>query len=273
MQNMKNLLVPTDFSENAATAYDYAIDIANRFGSHITLVHAYHLASTATVMVSVEDMMKEDAEAEMNALLAQLRTRLQHGASIEGKVVRGDAVGSISRLAESGGYDLIIMGSQGASGLKEIFSGSTANGVIRSVNIPVLAVPANYAFQPFSTIVFAVDEGSISSPASIKALLALGKAYNAKVRVYHKDTGEDDKGIDPSVDMFLESVEHSFHYELEADGIHDSLADFAKEYQANLLCMIRRKRSFLENIFHQSATKREVYQIQMPLLILQDDGD
>ncbi len=270
---MKKLLVPTDFSQNAACALDYAIDIANRFGSHITVINSYHLASTATVMVSVESIMKEDAEAEMAALVEQMRPQLKAGAGIEGKVVRGDAVGCISRTAESGQFDLIIMGTQGASGLKEIFSGSTANGVIKNSGVPVLAIPAGFTFKPFETIIFAVDESGLASPAPMATLLQLAKSYGAKVRVYHKDTGEDDKGIDPTIDMFLESVEHSFHYELENERMHQSLADFAEDYHADLLCMIRRKRSFLERIFHQSATKREVFQIRIPMLVLQDDED
>jgi nucleotide-binding universal stress UspA family protein len=270
---MKKLLIPTDFSDNAATALDFAIDLANRYSSSITVIHSYHLASTATVMVSVEEMMREDAEAEMAVLLDQIRPRLQNGATVEGKVVRGDAVGCISRTASAGDYDLIIMSTQGATGLKEVFSGSTANGVIKHAETPVLAIPSGFQFQALDSIIFAVDEGGLSSPAPMAALLAIAKAYQAKVRVYHKDTGEDDKGIDPTIDMFLESVEHSFHYELDTDKIHDSLSDFAEDYKADLLCMIRRKRSFLERVFHSSATTREVFQIRIPMLVLHDDAE
>lgn len=270
---MKKLLVPTDFSDNAATALDFAIDLANRHGSLITILHSYHLASTATVMVSVEDMMREDAEAEMAVLLNQVRPRLQNGAAAEGKVLRGDAVGVISRTASSGDYDLIVMATQGATGLKEVFSGSTANGVIKHAQTPVLAVPCGFNFRPLDNIVLAVDESGLSSPTPLAALLAIAKTYRAKVRVYHKDTGEDDKGIDPTIDMFLESVDHSFHYELDTDKIHDSLSDFAQDYEADLLCMIRRKRSFLERVFHQSATTREVFQIRIPMLVLHDDAE
>ncbi len=270
---MKKLLVPTDFSDNAAPALEYAVDIANRFGSFITVINSYHIASTATVMISVESMMREESEADMAVLLDKMRPKLRNGATIEGKVTRGDAVGSISRTAAAGGYDLIIMGTQGATGLKEVFSGSTANGVIKHSGLPVLAIPAGFSFKPFETIIFAVDESGLSSAAPMSTLLSLAKTYGAKVRVYHKDTGEDDKGIDPTIDMFLESVEHSFHYELEAESFHQSLGAFTEDYKADLLCMIRRKRSFLERIFHQSATTREVFQIRVPMLILQDNED
>lgn len=268
---MKKLLVPTDFSQNAAAALDYAVDIANRFGSHITLVNSYHLSSTATVMVSVEAMMREEAEAEMHALVDSVRPLLRAGTSVEGKVLRGEPVNAISRTAAAGHYDLIVMSTQGATGLKEIFTGSTANGVIKNSGVPVLAIPSGFPFQPFQTIIFAVDESGLTSVEPMAALLGLAKSYSAKVRVYHKDTGEDDAGIDPTIDMFLENVEHSFHYELDSEHIHESLSSFAEDYQADMLCMIRRKRSFLERIFHNSATTREMFQIRIPILVLQDN--
>jgi nucleotide-binding universal stress UspA family protein len=269
---MKNLLVPTDFSENAACALDYAVDIANRFSAHITVLHAYHLVSSETVMVSVESIMKDDAEAEMAALTDKLRSRLNSGAGVEGKVVRGDAISAIARNAAALNADLIIMGTQGASGLKEIFSGSTANGVITHATVPVLAIPAGYEFKTIDNIIFAVDEGGLSMPEQIKALVQIAKGFNAKIRVFHKDTGESDKGIDPGIEALLGGVDHSLHYELNAEDIHKSLSEFAVDYQADLLCMIRRKRSFMESIFHQSATKREVFQIKIPMLVLHGEA-
>lgn len=269
---MKNLLVPTDFSENAACALDYVVDIANRFGAHITILHAYHLVSSETVMVSVESIMKDDAEAEMASLIDKLRPRLLAGATVEGKVVRGDAITCVARNAESMAIDLIVMGTQGASGLKEIFSGSTANGVISHSKVPVLAIPAGYSFKPLENIIFAVDQGGLTLPGQVNALVELAKGYDARVRVFHKDTGESDKGIDPAIETILDGINHSLHYELNAEDVHKSLTEFSVDYQADMLCMVRRKRSFFESIFHQSATRREVFQIKIPILVLHDEA-
>jgi nucleotide-binding universal stress UspA family protein len=269
---MKNLLVPTDFSENAACALDYAVDIANRFGAHITVLHAYHLASSETVMVSVESIMKEDAEAEMAALLDRISSKLLPGAKVTGKIVRGDAITCIARNSAALDIDLIVMGTQGATGLKEIFSGSIANGVITHANIPVLAIPAGFTFNPIHNIILAVDEDGLSLPEQVEVLLQIAKGYGAKIRVFHKDNGESDKGIDPAVERMLQGIEHSLHYELNTEDIHKSLSEFAADYQADMLCMVRRKRSFLESIFHRSATKREVFQIKIPMLVLHSEA-
>jgi nucleotide-binding universal stress UspA family protein len=267
---MKTLLVPTDFSDNAAVALDYAIDLANHWNSRLIFVNAYHVATSAAVMVSVESIMRADAEADMSQLLDTVRPRLHGEARAEGHVMHGDAIGTVTYLCKKEAVDLVIMGTQGASGLKEIFSGSTANGIIKHARVPVLAIPAGHVFTPFKTMVLAVDQAGLSSSSTLTPLLSLAKNYAAAVRVYHKDTGETDKGIDPIIEMFLESVEHTFHYELDGDVMHERLHAFVDEYHADLLCMIRRQRSFLESLFHPSATTREMFKIRLPLLILQD---
>lgn len=269
---MKNILVPTDFSRNAENALLYAAEIANKFGSRITLLHTFKVYSSAGMFVSVESYMEKDAAEHMLAAAERVEPMLSGGATLESKIIRGDAVPVIADLAEKGDYSLIIMGTQGASGLKEIFTGSTANGVMKNTRTPVLAIPNGYRYQPIKTIVFAVDEEGISHPGITSVLVKIARAFEAKIHVFHQDLGSRDDGIDPTVDIFLDGTDHSFHYELDEQNINESINSFVRDYQANLLCMVRRRRGFLEEAFHVSATTREVFDSPAPLLILQDEG-
>ncbi|MCB0584691.1 MAG: universal stress protein [Phaeodactylibacter sp.] len=269
---MKNILVPTDFSRNAESAILYAIEIANKFGSKITLLNTYKVYSSAGMFLSVESYMEKDAAEQMLATLNRLEPLLKGNGSIESKIVRGDAVPVITDLAEKGDYSLIIMGTQGASGLKEIFTGSITNGVMKNTRTPVLAIPGDYHYRPIDTIVFAVDEEGISHPGVTSVLVKIAKAFDASVHVFHQDLGSRDDGIDPTVDIFLDGIDHSFHYELDEQNINESINGFVEDYKANLLCMVRRRRGFLEEAFHVSATTREVFNSPVPLLILHDEG-
>lgn len=269
---MKNILVPTDFSPNAENALLYAVEIANKFGSKITLLNTFKVYSSAGMFLSVESYMEKDAAQQMLDAMKQVEPMLRGGASIESKISRGEAVPVITGLAKTGDYGLIIMGTQGASGLKEVFTGSITNGVMKATQTPILAIPNEYAFRPIDTIVFAVDEEGISHPGITSALVKIARAFEAKVHVFHQDIGSRDDGIDPTVDIFLDGVGHSFHYELDEQNINESINSFVKDYQANLLCMVRRRRGFLEEVFHVSATTREVFNSPVPLLILHDEG-
>ena len=75
---MKNILVPTDFSDNAANALSFAVAIANRFGSHITLFYAYQVYRPTGALVSVERYIREDADNDMEELLAKTQAQLMN---------------------------------------------------------------------------------------------------------------------------------------------------------------------------------------------------
>lgn len=267
---MKRILVPTDFSKNADNALSYALAIANAFGSEITLLHLYKVYSTSGMFVSVESYMKEDAAAHMLEKVRRIEAHLEGEARIVTKIVRGDAVRMITDIADKSAYDLIIMGTQGASGLEEIFVGSTTNGVLKNTRRPVLAIPHNFKFRNIRKIVLAIDEGTVSHAGVLMPLVKLARRFSASVQVYHKDTGAKDPGMDSSVDMFLDDVEHSFHYELDTDRINKSINDFVADTGADMLCMIRRQRGFLKEIFHVSSTSKEVFDSPVPLLVLHD---
>ena len=269
---MKNILVPTDFSRNAENALLYAVEIANKFGSKITLLNTFKVYSSAGMFLSVESYMEKDAAAQLLATMNRMEPLLHEGATIESKILRGEAVPVITDLAEKGDYSLIIMGTQGASGLREVFTGSITNGVMKSTRTPILAIPSGYRYRPVNTIVFAIDEEGISHAGVTSVLVKLARAFSSKVHVFHQDLGSRDDGIDPTVDIFLDGVAHSFHYELDEQNVNESINSFVNDYQAKLLCMVRRQRGFLEEVFHVSATTREVFNSPVPLLILHDEG-
>lgn len=267
---MKRILVPTDFSTPADDALHYALAIANRFGSEITLLYLYQVYSTSSMFISVERFMKEDAAHQMLSRIRQAEAVLQAPARIDYKIIRADVATTIVDQADRGAYDLIIMGTQGSTGLEGIFLGSTTTNVLRRTHKPVLAVPAGFRFQGLQTIVLAMDEMGVSHAGVLNPLLQVARRFSARIHIFHKDAGDDDSGVDPSVAIFLDTIEHSFHYQLDPGHLNESIGDFVEETNADLLCMIRRRRGFLRDLFHVSATRRELFRSAVPLLVLHD---
>lgn len=265
---MKKILFPTDFSKNAYNSLAYAIDLANRFGCELTLLHTYRVYSSAGSFVSVESYMKEDAAKDMLDLIEKVEPQLKNGAVANSKIVKGDTVNLIVNIAEQSEYDLIVMGTQGASGLEEVFIGSTTNGVLKRTEVPVLAIPAGFEFRPIKSIALAVDEKDQFGNGALDAVLEIAKANDAMIRVYHKDENKD--GLNTAIDPYLEGLERTYHYELDTENLNESLNKFVAEHNSDLLCMIRRKRGVLENIFHESATTKKAFNTPVPLLILQE---
>jgi nucleotide-binding universal stress UspA family protein len=141
------ILVPTDFSTGAQHAALTAIALAAAVGGRVKLVHLYNppslmlpdgstFAATPAQLVEATDR----AEAALAAALRALRALADERVEIDGCTLMGSAADEILRLADSGRYDLIVMGTHGRTGIRRLMLGSVAETVLRHAPIPVLTV-------------------------------------------------------------------------------------------------------------------------------------
>ncbi len=269
---MKNLLVPTDFSSNTHAALNYAIDLANKFGAKITLLHTYKLGQRAGVFIGVEKMMKKEALEDMAKQIEQFSGKLVGSASITGEVVKGDAVPTVIRAAGKLEADLIVMGTQGASGLKEVFIGSTTNGVIKSAKVPVLAVPSTYPYQPLDGMVLCVDDRTEYSATLLQPFIVIARHYGAKIEAMHINNGKSDQSIEDKVCALFTEVSYEYHEETrdESIKISDQIAQFVDRTEADMICLVRHDRGLIGNFLHSSVTTSKVFHSKVPILVLHD---
>ena len=153
---MQNILIPTDFSINAVRAADYAISL---FGSsaNYKIINCYEVPhSGATMLISIADILEKDSLQ----LLSEEKDRLlgkfgDLGLSIEVKSIMGSPSVAVRKIASPN--DLIIMGTKGATGLKEVFVGSVASNMLENVPCPVIAIPEIAGNGKPAKILFAAD--------------------------------------------------------------------------------------------------------------------
>lgn len=143
MVSIRTILFPTDFSEPARHALDQAVAFARSFGARLVLLHviphsAYPMRNLATVagFPNLRDELKKAADRD----LAELRSQLPKELGIEGAVREGIPHMQILECAQELGADLIVMATQGNTGLKHVLLGSTAERVVRMSQTPVLTV-------------------------------------------------------------------------------------------------------------------------------------
>jgi nucleotide-binding universal stress UspA family protein len=271
IHNMKKILFPTDFSDNAQRALRFAVSLANQFGSQITLYHVFNTGSAAAeTFKSIDDIVRRDAERDMQAVVSQTKPLLENG-DIDAAVVKGDAAAFIAEKADRGGYDLIVMGTEGASGLKGILFGSTALGVIKNADTPVVAIPSEAEMRPIRRIVLAIDSDGVSDRAILQPLVELANAFKASVQVFHKYMGNDAQELHPEIAAALEGIEYSYHcQETNEDDITDSIRKFVLDNEGDLLCLIRRQKGVLQRLFTENVTHSHLIESSIPLLVVKD---
>jgi nucleotide-binding universal stress UspA family protein len=267
---MKNIVVPTDFSDNADNALRYAINLAVHFGSKIHLINTYEVRSQAGSLVSIRDILRKDAEEELAQVVKKYNDRFVEGSSLEAKALEGYTSDTVTKYAKKYGADLIVMGTQGASALKGTFLGSNTAAVIKNSEVPILAIPAGYSYRAIKDIVFAVDDKVITSDEVVRPLIALAKEYKAHVSVLHVEKELAATGIDEGIDLYLNSISHSFNT-VYNDNVKESIDRFVDKIDADLLCMVHRKRGFFGRLFHRSNVSKESFDSPAPLLVLCDE--
>jgi nucleotide-binding universal stress UspA family protein len=160
MIQFKHILVPTDFGESAQRALDIAVDLANKYGSTLVLLHVYEVPALVYegMIVSPVDLLtpvREAAERQFDEALGKLRSRVPRS---KGFLTVGAPWQEILRAVADEGADLVVMGTHGRRGVHHVLMGSVAEKVVRMSPVPVLTVRS-------ATEEKAVQEGArISNP-------------------------------------------------------------------------------------------------------------
>jgi nucleotide-binding universal stress UspA family protein len=122
---VREILVATDFSDEAEAALRCAIEYARRFGARLHLLHVF-----------------SQGEVEVTRLLADAAALAAPGVPVIVSSTGGDPAEEILRYAQRHPIDLIVVGTHGRSGFSRVLLGSVAERVLRGARRPVLTVPS-----------------------------------------------------------------------------------------------------------------------------------
>jgi nucleotide-binding universal stress UspA family protein len=275
---MKTILVPIDFSDNSKNAMDYAILLANQLNMKLLLLHAFD-ASVAEVISDSYKVVAQipikgtpkDNERELKVWREAVVTS-EEELECNTLFTKESLEDSIDTLVKTGSVHLIVMGTKGATGLKEIFIGSNTARIIEKIPCPVIAVPDKYQFNSIKKIIFATDYHD-SDIASIRFLIKLAKAADSELAIIHLADGELKLRYEEDLlEHFMERVKKSIVYDkvkfylLNGVDIVESLTDFIADQNADLFAISSERRLLIGPFFNRSLTRKFVQHIQIPLL-------
>lgn len=134
------ILVAVDSSEYASRAFDYAAKLSRLIGARISIVHVISppIAAEGISVAELAERQKEEGEQ----LLAKIKARaeVQFGIKVEDILRKGNPSKVILTTAKDIGADLIVIGSSGIGGVKELLLGSVSHAVSNHATCPVLIV-------------------------------------------------------------------------------------------------------------------------------------
>lgn len=265
---MIKILVPVDFSSTSSNALLYAIKLFGSTSIEITLVHIFSSNPTTMSMKNIDDVIAKDSQQTMNKLVEKIRQDYPE-VDFKTKILHDHAVSGITSLGNSGEYDFIVMGTKGASGLKEVFLGSVAGGVISKTSAPVLVVPDAFRFHHLDEIVIALSNTPLSASKLIDPVRTLAKLQQSKIKVLHVSEEKTDS-IEKSLAQ-LKDLNPSVEYSFGTGNTNKDIHDYIVRNDSALFCLIRgHHKGFFNRIFEESVTLKQTFESPVPLLILHD---
>lgn len=148
---IKKIIVPIDGSEHSERALNYALDLAEKYSAEIKLLSVAQpvvatgpmfltqpMLSPASIAIYVKEI--EAAHEKMLAEAFKKAKKVKPNINISKQLVNGRPADKIVEIANEGNFDLIVMGSRGAGGIKEFFLGSVSDRVADEARCPVLLV-------------------------------------------------------------------------------------------------------------------------------------
>lgn len=271
----KTILVPTDFSKGAGNALEYAVALAKKENAKIILLNVYHLTVYISELTGKSDrQIVEEMESSVNKNLQSLCRNISKTKKVKCEYIsKYDlAVDGILDTIREIKPDMVIMGTKGASGVKEILMGSNTAKVIEKAKCPVIAVPEHALFKGIRQITFATNYHA-SDIDVLNKLVEIAKPFNARISVLH--ASEEDlthEAEEMGINRFKNLVNRKIKYNkisfrvLYGKYLENVLQNHIKEESPDLLAMSTREKNFIERLFGTSTTKRMAYHTSVPLL-------
>ncbi len=276
---MNSILVPTDFSEEANYALDLAVQLAKK-NSEPTEVHVLHIIESPgpVSLDSLEDgyahqeyatlieLQEKNKRSEMEALKSDPKHK---GVNMITEIMIGNPYQRISKAISKVDADLVVMGTHGISGLKEILIGSNTQKLVRFAKCPVLTVKESINLNSIENIVLAtnLDTDQTELITELKKLQRLTNSHISLLKVNTPNNFRTTRQTQNRLDKFVEKHQltncstHVYNDATEEEGV----IDFVKDTAASMIAIGTHSRKGLGHILSGSIAENLVNHSKVPV--------
>ena len=272
---MKKILFPTDFSNASSNAFIYALKLADSINAEIITMHVYHLPQANYINVSeylheIYDVTElsnfENYKDEVPVLrrIAE-ENNLEH-IKISHVLILGNIIEEIQKITKHENIDFIVMGTKGATGLKETFLGTMSTKVMNDVKAVILAIPEHCKYEPIKKLLFITEyqPDDLQSFLKVKALAMVFQAHLDCLRVvpHQLENKEENRS---NWEELIDNQKIKLH-SISGNDVEGIILNFIELHKINMIAMHVHHRNFFEKLFEISLSKKLAFHINIPIL-------
>ena len=276
---MKNILLPTDFSKNSLNAMKYATMLFKDIPCNFYVLNVFKIP-----YLTNDELMVQNAE-KLTHIERDLLEASQKGLQNVIKKIKIDSnhtfkkisefnffINSIKKNVKEKEIDLIIMGTKGASGIKEIFMGSNTGDVIMKTDCNVLAVPENAIFNEPKEIAFPTDFRVSYQKEDLNLLKKIIGSFDSNISIVHL---KDEKKLSKEQELNKRTLKNIFKntnfsfYTLTNTDFETAVNCFTQSRaNINMIAIIAKHYNFLQRLFFKPKVEELSFHTNIPLLVL-----
>lgn len=279
---MKNILIPTDFSENSWNAIEYALNFFEKHSCNFYLLHVTtvsNLVYSESSYIPTQDVIEDTLIKPSKIKLKKFLKRVS-GLSLKANhrfftlTDYNFFIESIRKHVEEKRIDLIVIGTKGATGLKKLIIGSNAASVITRVKCTTLVVPENATFVKPKEIAFPTDFSSFYSSGLLNPIIEILDLLEASIRVLHINKRDyklnnDQQKNKEYLEDYFNKYTHSFHF-LTNNHIEAAIQCFVESRDINLIVMVAKNLNYFQRILFNPLVEEISYHTDIPFLVLHE---
>ncbi|MFK7782684.1 universal stress protein [Psychroserpens sp.] len=280
---MKNILLPTDFSDNSWNAIKYAIAFFEDYTCNFYILHANQIADLAVNDSSyilskeeIEDSYIKPTQLKLKQLISRISESLLKRENHNFHCISeyNFLITSIRKNIEEKHIDYIIMGTKGATGLKEIILGTNTADVITKVKCNTLVIPENSEFVKPKEIGFATDfslshDLDILRPIKHTLNYPNTSLHILHIKEKHKELNDDQKLNKKLLENYFKNFSIDFHF-LTNKKIEDAIQCFAQSRNIDMFYMVGKNLNYFEHILFHSKVEKISYHTDIPFFVLHE---
>lgn len=274
---MKKIIVPVDFSEYSENALQTAAFLAKKSGAEILVVHMLELSNA--VLSQSESYLQQEMLFYLKMTEKKLAEFLQKDYLSNIKVTpiikHFKIFSEIDQLARNENADMIVMGSKGVSGLKEMFIGSNTEKVIRYAHVPVLVIKEEPVIKQIEKILFACDfsDDDVKPYMEAKKLL---KKFNADIEMVYVSTPtskfKSTKELEEKMKRFFSQTNESYEesaqkVKIVSDySVEKGVFYYANKINSDVLVVATHGRKGIAHFFEGSISEDIANHSKLPVM-------
>ncbi|SDI28730.1 universal stress protein [Winogradskyella thalassocola] len=278
-----NILLPTDFSENAWNAISYAFDFFESTECNFYILHVNRIEGMAAVVenyVPITEVIEENytnpSRNNLKRLLKEINENKRPNKNHRFYTLTENYffLESIRKHVEEKKIDIIIMGTKGVSGLREYIVGSNTGDVINKVKCTTLVVPEYARYNELKEITFPSDYNFSYDINILQPLTDILRNTKGNLRIIHiknKDASLTPKQLDNKklLNDYFKEFNPSFHF-LTNKKVEDAIQCFVESRSVDMIVMVTHNLNYFQNILFNTKAEKITYHTDIPFLVLHE---